>query len=775
VVCLVFMLALAPGEAQAQREKTIRTEKRKTPKIKSSGKGEKGVSNRAKIRENRQKTRSRQGEKATRGDITGRRIKSRTSPPQSKGGYSSSGVPGQTRTSSSALGRKRVITASPPRTASASRPLSNQSPTGFPIKGRTASSARKTSYPKSDPYKGRKPQSEAQRAQSNKSQLSGQRSVSGSSPFSGGRYRASTPRSASGNYVSSRRIRPYAGKQKTPWERSTNRDIAGKSLRTKNFESARPPISRVTTTPRTTARGRGDQAFKGKSPMGGVRTATRKTETSTNKDIAGRKLRQKNASSLPKTMSGPVPNVRTASKKKEGPFQGKSPYSGPPMSISKRGEKPQGPSKAQSRKLSVSGKQTGRAGSPLPSKFSGGAAATRSLGASGGVRYRKPLQGGGSMSAKMDRGNSGRALAQRYTGKQSLVAGQFRGTSKSKPLPKGGGSMTAKMDRGNSGQPLAPRVPQKASGQLSMFSGNVKVARKSGQSPSARYSGNIRRIGQPIKGGGSITPDMARNNGGKPIEQFIPKKAAGQSTIFAGNVKAPKKQIQSKSARYQGTIKAYPLEKGGGGTITPEMERDNKGKALAQFIPKKAAGQSTIFQGNQRAARKHRLNPTSPKDGLPAWSTNKRDRQEGQLTARVRQPKYKANPLASEESLKNKPASKATMQGGEYRGFLRQPTYSKNPHAAKDALKGIAASKSAKQGAAYQGDLKLRKYDAGKKHPSYYLSKKELNAKEEKEKTFKFRLWWAKLTNKTDEQPQHLKDNTRKPGYDKKEKGLWYY
>jgi hypothetical protein len=812
VLCCIVFLTYT-GEAQAQRVQTKKVEKPKSPKIKPSGKGERGVSNRGKIRENRSKTRSRQGEKATRGDITGRKVKTKTSPAPARS--TPRAVPGQTRTTTAAVGKKRVVAPTPPRSASGNRSITNNSISGFPIKGRTASSARKTSYPKPDPYRGRKPLSEAQRAKSNKSQLSSLRSVSGSKPFSGSKYQPSSPKSASGNYVLSRRIRPYSGKQKTPWERSTNRDIAGKNLRTKNFESARPPINRVAASPRTTAKGKGDQVYRGKSPMGGIRSATRKTETSTNKDIAGRKLRHKNASSLPKTMSGPVPNIRSATKKKEAPFSGKSPYQGT-MSISRKSKEGQSNTPTQSRKLSVSGKQAGTKGKALPSKYGGGGGSISQKidrGSGGkplaqkytgkqslsGARYQgsiksKPLpQGGGSMSAKMKFGSDGKPLPQRYTGKQSMMSSRYQGGIKGsraakgagpssgfqghmkgrQPL-KGGGSITATMRRDNDGKSLAPRIPKKGFGESTVFSGNVKMARKVGQDRSARYSGNIRRAGEPIKGGGTITPDMARNNKGKPLEQLIPKKASGQSTVFSGKTRVATKPTQSKSARYQGSIRAFPPEKGGG-SITSDMVRDNKGQPLEQKIPKKASGQSTVFKGNLKATKRNRLNPHTPKDGLPAWSTNKRDRQEGQLTARIKQPKYQANPKAAEESLKNLPASKATVQGGQYRGTLRQPTYSKNPHAAKDALKGIAASKSAKQGANYQGDLKLRKYDTNKKHPSYYLSKKELNAKEEKEKTFKFRLWWAKLTNKTDEQPSHLKDNSRKPGYDKKEKGLWYY
>ena len=60
-------------------------------------------------------------------------------------------------------------------------------------------------------------------------------------------------------------------------------------------------------------------------------------------------------------------------------------------------------------------------------------------------------------------------------------------------------------------------------------------------------------------------------------------------------------------------------------------------------------------------------------------------------------------------------------------------------------------------------------------HPSYSYSQGEAkNAKEEKEKIFKFKVWWAKLFGTNSNQPQNLKSRDKKPRYDKRETDLWY-
>lgn len=37
-----------------------------------------------------------------------------------------------------------------------------------------------------------------------------------------------------------------------------------------------------------------------------------------------------------------------------------------------------------------------------------------------------------------------------------------------------------------------------------------------------------------------------------------------------------------------------------------------------------------------------------------------------------------------------------------------------------------------------------------------------------------FKLWWARLFQKEETQPENLKDKGRKPRYDRGEQGLWY-
>jgi hypothetical protein len=45
---------------------------------------------------------------------------------------------------------------------------------------------------------------------------------------------------------------------------------------------------------------------------------------------------------------------------------------------------------------------------------------------------------------------------------------------------------------------------------------------------------------------------------------------------------------------------------------------------------------------------------------------------------------------------------------------------------------------------------------------------------DERDTLTNFKLWWARLFKKQDNQPDHLKEKLKKPRYDKGEQGLWY-
>ena len=60
-------------------------------------------------------------------------------------------------------------------------------------------------------------------------------------------------------------------------------------------------------------------------------------------------------------------------------------------------------------------------------------------------------------------------------------------------------------------------------------------------------------------------------------------------------------------------------------------------------------------------------------------------------------------------------------------------------------------------------------------HPSYHFTQDEpKNSKDEKEKVFKFKIWWEQLFGANGNQPKNLKERDKKPRYDKRESDIWY-
>ncbi len=110
--------------------------------------------------------------------------------------------------------------------------------------------------------------------------------------------------------------------------------------------------------------------------------------------------------------------------------------------------------------------------------------------------------------------------------------------------------------------------------------------------------------------------------------------------------------------------------------------------------------------------------------------------------------------------------NKAYYIGG-HQGWLRVPT----PKAQTRYHKKLAS-----QIHGYTGDIRVRKRKPGENmHPSvHHLSRVGKASYEQKERHRKRRIWLTHIF-KSKEQPQHLKEKTRKPRYDSKETDIWYY
>ena len=110
--------------------------------------------------------------------------------------------------------------------------------------------------------------------------------------------------------------------------------------------------------------------------------------------------------------------------------------------------------------------------------------------------------------------------------------------------------------------------------------------------------------------------------------------------------------------------------------------------------------------------------------------------------------------------------NKAHYIGG-HQGWLRAPTAKTKTRYHK---------KLASQIHQYTGDIRVKQRKPGENmHPSvHHLSRVGKASYEQKERHRKRRVWLTHIF-KSKEQPQHLKEKTRKPRYDSKETDIWNY
>ena len=139
-------------------------------------------------------------------------------------------------------------------------------------------------------------------------------------------------------------------------------------------------------------------------------------------------------------------------------------------------------------------------------------------------------------------------------------------------------------------------------------------------------------------------------------------------------------------------------------------------------------------------------------------SYKKMSAEQGSFTGHIRQ----LRPYLQEKVDENK----AYYISG-HKGWLRVPT----PQAQTRYHKKLAS-----QVHQYTGDIRIKKRKPGENmHPSvHHLARRGKASYEQKERHRKRRIWITHIF-KSKEQPQHLKEKTRKPRYDNKESDIWYY
>ncbi|QSE97892.1 hypothetical protein [Fulvivirga lutea] len=774
--------------------------------------GDRARSNKSKLRQVRFKSRTRQGEKAYKGDITGRKVtRIKSSRLRSNANYAQPNP---------YAGRKRKTEASVAKKALSKARFTQ----------RPSENAKKASGP---PRTSTRPREKAWKGGVNGRALNKRTkrvTFTGKSNYQGGSVRSATrsseqkatsgrvvPRSASGAYRVRKRKTPYSSfRPKKKWEKAFKGDITGRTFQTKRT-TGRPGVQKPPKTKYTSPGRKGDQAYSG-GFGGGYKSATRRPERAWKKDISGNKLR-----------------IRTS----EGPkFDGPqfTPY---PKNKSRRGDRAyKGKIKGGSYKSVSSRKE--RAGKKLSGSNPPGSGTSKGLSFQGNIKAGKPLKGGGSISGKRWN-NSGKSITKANNAEQNQRARSFQGNIKAgKPL-KGGGSISG-IRWNNKGQSITKQNNSEQSQRVRSFQGNIKA-------------------GKPLKGGGSIS-GIRWNNKGQSITKQNNSEQSQRVRSFQGNLKqskykggyydalsstykggekrrfdykrhpsADKKAIKVRFSKnkddlagYQGTLKQRKYKGGNFDALAGTYKGNQKRKFDYKKNPNAAKESLKVkeeqkndrlagnYQGTIKDSRKYKKNPAAADEALKKHAPNKNYFLGGNFTGRTKQTwKYKQNPNAADESLKNRPPQSGAQKGADFGGrtkvtwsVRKNPStakesllgiapsketargtafkgrtklaynYKRNPNSVSEALKGRGPSKAAISASNYQGNIKMSKKSLQDRHPSLKYARGKNSATQEKEKLFSLKLLFAKIFKKNEGQPDNVKEKERAPRFDKREREIWY-
>lgn len=351
---------------------------------------------------------------------------------------------------------------------------------------------------------------------------------------------------------------------------------------------------------------------------------------------------------------------------------------------------------------------------PLPARVPG-------VGADGIDKFQgrtkggRPIKGGGSVSGRTWN-NDGRAIAVRIP-QQGARAALFQGNIKSKRPEKGGGSVSGRVWN-NNGQPLAARIPKQGA-RAALFQGNIKGKR-------------------PEKGGGSVSGRLW-NNKETPIAGKTPPESARKISGFPGRMK-----------RFE---------------VQPGFA--DQGESFTGYIKLK------------KFKKEYIQNPNASEESTKKRRPDKTMYQSAGLQVKVKEKESGKKPHGAEGALPGIKPTRSTVKASEYaRSVRRTFDYIHNPSSADEALKTREPGKAFARSAAYQGNIKMQKFILFEKnralHPdTKFIKTNKNNVDEEKDAVTNFKLWWARLFKKQENQPDHLKYKGKKPRYDKGEEGMW--
>ncbi len=563
---------------------------------------------------------------------------------------------------------------------------------GYRIRSRTSTGSSRNVYPQYGKYvhnPSKKPR-RTEHAVSNRGTLAVLKSMQTPEPRNPGKKRTVTPRSASRSFTARKSINVYANfkRPKRKGEQATTKDLAGRPLRSKNFETPRAGVIAPTFKPYAGRKAMGDKPAK---VTGGYRSATRAGQRAWQGDIAGRRIRGRNFSSKRSVEGQPIlPTRKNKDTGRDRPYSGKSGWY-----QTRSGE--------------------GRTStSPIPVRAPG-VGADRIGKFQGNVKGRRIEKGGGSVSGRLWN-NDGQAIAVR-TPREGVRAAQFQGNVKTKRPEKGGGSVSGKLWN-NDGQPIVVRAPKQGA-RAALFQGNLKIR-------------------QPEKGGGSVSGKLWNNN---------------ETPIPGRTPPADARRISG----YPGRMKRFEVQPGFG----------DQGETFTGYVKL------------SRFKKNYLQNPNSAEDAIKTKRPNKMTFEADGLQIKVKKPDYGKKPHAVEEALLGIKPSKSSTKASDYaRSVRRTFDYIHNPSSADEAMKTREPGKAFARITAYQGNVKMQKFTLFEKnqalHPdAKFIKNNKNNVDEERDTLTNFKLWWARLFKKQENQPDHLKYKGKKPRYDKSEEGLW--
>ena len=850
-LCLILFLALVAGiptmaqNAKGDRPSSNRESRFKTPFKKGGSKRNKGKNRRVRPKEragsasasnNTSTRRSARGreragkpirptyrsnskpstQKAWSGDISGRRIRTKN--------YSSS---------SSAAGRNVYRQKGPYVTKSPDRGGRRGGGGGVTRSSAAPSATGKTKnvYPQFGNRAGnyRRGPSGGSRVVSNGGTVSRlRRQQSGANASTPpGKKRKVVPRSASRSFTARKSINVYANfkRPKHKTEQATTRDLAGKPVRGRNYETPRPAIS--TSTVKAQRRRRvGDRPYTGTRPTrGAFPSATKPGERAWTGDIAKRRLHHANRSSKRRVEGMPTLAKRYRSKTRPGekrpgisalaarvPGIGASSMAKGQRMRGKRGPKGGG---------SVSGGLWNNGRQPLGVRTPRSGA---NINYAGRMRGGRPMKGGGSVSGKLWNNNR-QPLGVRTPRSSANInyAGRMRG---GRPM-KGGGSVSGKLWN-NDRQPLGVRTP-KSSANIN-YAGRMRGGRpqKGGGSVSGMWNNDGKpvlgraprrgpglaagtfqgrtRAGRPLKGGGSVSGKLWNNNEtavmgraprrgpGLAAGTFQGRTRAGRPLKGGGSVsgklwnndespilgRAPRRGPGLAAGTFQGRTRARrPLK--GGGSVSGKLWNNNE-TPLDGKPPARGPGlDAGTYHGNVKLARKRKnyiQNEKASEESILKRRPVKGTYAVDKLQTPLKRRSYVKNPNTAEEGqLKLKP-TETTNHTNDISARVKQYKYVRNRSSAEEALRVREPGKAFARATDYQGNIKMQKfrlYDKNRHlHPdSRFVKINKNNVDSERDALTNLKLWWARLFKKQETQPDHLKEKGRKPRYDKGEQGMW--